>query len=302
MNEEKEPIILIIEDNKMFRDLAFNVFENTHRIMAKDATEGLKKFKEQTPDITLLDIGLPDKSGLDILPQMIEYNPESCIVMLTKSNIKKDVEQAKKSGAKGYISKPFTYNKVAECMQLYKQHKQELEKKSEEERFHKENTKEFIQEQEVETNKKIQTQQLKVQEALLQQEISKLSILFADDYPSNRFKAKQLFSKMGCKVQTAQSGKSAISLCKKNQFNIIFMDSNMDDVSGYYVTEQIRAFEKENNFKKSLIIGMPEYNDEIKDKLWKKSGMDNYITKPAKTYKVKDIIRGYIDNHLKEEN
>ena len=44
---------------------------------------------------------------------------------------------------------------------------------------------------------------------------------------------------------------------------------------------------------------MPEYSNEIEDKLWLQSDMDDYITKPAKIYKVKDIIRKYIEDNLK---
>jgi CheY-like chemotaxis protein len=302
MSREKEPLVLIVEDNKMFREMAFDVFDNTNRILAKDATEGLKKFKEQTPDITLLDIGLPDRSGLDILPEMIKYNPEAFIVMLTKSNMKKDVEQAKTSGAKGYISKPFSYKKVSECMDMYKKHKQELESKSEEERFHKEDTKEFIEEKEIEKNKNLNNEKKKQHDEIIQEEISKLSILFVDDYPSNRFKAEKLFSKMGCKIKVANSGKEALDFYKKNVFNIILIDSHMDDMSGYDVARQIRKYEKDSNIKRSLIIAMPEYSDEINEKMWLKADMDNYITKPAKVYKVKDILIKYIEDNLNDKS
>ncbi|MDA0782225.1 MAG: response regulator [Rickettsiales bacterium] len=299
MTKEKDPTVLIIEDNKMFRDLAFDVFDNTDRITAKDANEGLTKFKEQIPDITLLDIGLPDRSGLDILPEMVAYNPEAFIVMLTKSNIKKDVEQAKRLGAKGYISKPFTYKKVLDCMDMYKTFKAELEKKSENERFHRENTQEFFEEQEIENNKKIEEHKLKLYEDMIREQISNLSILFVDDYPSNRFKAKNVFAKMGCNIKTANNGEEAVEIYKQGNFNIIFMDSAMDDISGYTATKRIRKYEKENKLKRSLIIGMPEYSNEIEDKLWLQSDMDDYITKPAKIYKVKDIIRKYIEDNLK---
>ena len=290
MTENTEPLVLIVEDNKMFRDMAFNVFNKTERVMAKDASEGLQKFKEISPDITLLDIGLPDKSGLDILPEMIEYNPEAFIVMLTKSNLKKDVEQAKKSGAIGYISKPFSYNKVEECIELYKQHKKELEERQKE----KESTPNALEEQEKITKK----EEALIQDALYEQEVKKLTLLFVDDNYSNRYKAQKLLSQLGCKLDIAKNGAEAFDIYKRHHSNIILIDSIMDDISGYDVAKKIRNLEKKKKLKKSIIIAMPENNDEINDKLWQEAGMDTFITKPAKVYEVKEIIKKYIEDNL----
>lgn len=302
MNNSSEPVVLIIEDNKMFRDLAFNVFENTSRIMAEDAEEGLEKFKDYMPDITLLDIGLPGKSGLDILPEMIKYNPESFIVMLTKSNLEKDVIKAKSLGAIGYISKPFTYNKVAECMELYRIHKQELEEKDNEDELDIEQSEAFIEESQDILEQELHEQKPKDHDEIIEQEIKNLSLLFVDDYPSNRFKAQKLLSKMGCKVEIAESGQEAVDKFKKEHFNIILMDSNMKGMDGYEATKVIRKYEKEKKLKKSVIIGMPEHSIEIRENLWNKAGMDTYITKPAKVFKVKSILEEYIEENMKESN
>jgi len=297
MNKSSEPVVLIIEDNKMFRDLAFDVFESTNRIMAQDAEEGLEKFKDHMPDITLLDIGLPGKSGLEILPEMIKYNPESFVVMLTQSNLEKDVKKARSLGAIGYISKPFTYNKVAECMELYRLHKKDLEEKAAEERFNIEKSEEAqnIREEE------IKEQKIKDHDELIEDEIKNLSLLFVDDYPSNRFKAQKLLAKMGCRVDIAENGQEAVNKFKKEHYNIILMDSNMPKMNGYEATKSIRKYEKESKLKKSVIIGMPEHNIEIKENLWKEANMDSYITKPAKVYKVKAILKKYIEENIEQK-
>lgn len=116
---KKDLTVLVIEDNEMFRKLAIDMLSGYHVHSAINAKEGIEKFKKHTPDITFIDIGLPDMSGLEILNQIKAIDPHAFMVMLTASNLRQDVQDSLKSGARGYIVKPFSRQKIKESIDKY---------------------------------------------------------------------------------------------------------------------------------------------------------------------------------------
>jgi len=79
----------------------------------------MAKFQWENPDITFLDIKLPDGNGLDLLEQMKKINPNAYIVMVTGSQSPEDVEASKKHKVNGYILKPFNVKKVQEFVDRF---------------------------------------------------------------------------------------------------------------------------------------------------------------------------------------
>ncbi len=57
------------------------------------------------PDVTLLDIRLPGKDGLDVLAELMNANPDAKVIMLTTSEADNHVYEALKRGARGYVVK-----------------------------------------------------------------------------------------------------------------------------------------------------------------------------------------------------
>ena len=117
--ENKSLTILVIEDNEMFRRLALEMLSGHNSSSAKNAADGMSQFKRKSPDITFLDIGLPDKSGLEILKEMKEISQEAFVVMLTASNVKADVKKSVELGADGYIIKPFSRKQIKHYIDQY---------------------------------------------------------------------------------------------------------------------------------------------------------------------------------------
>ncbi|MCE3232145.1 MAG: response regulator receiver domain protein (CheY-like) [Rickettsiaceae bacterium] len=111
--------ILIIEDNQMFRSLAKEMLSGNNIIQAEDGHQGMNLYYTYKPDITFLDIGLPDQSGHGVLEKIMQANPQAFVVMLTASNLQKDVEEALKKGAKGYIIKPFSRKKIKDILDQF---------------------------------------------------------------------------------------------------------------------------------------------------------------------------------------
>lgn len=88
---------------------------------ATSAADGLEKCKELKPDLVILDLGLPDRDGLDVLldiknPEIVE-SPPAVIVLSVRKN-REAIETAKKRGADDYITKPFMVDDLLEVAEI----------------------------------------------------------------------------------------------------------------------------------------------------------------------------------------
>lgn len=111
--------ILLVEDSGIFRNITSEMLTGYDLVVAKDAAEGIKKFEECQPDIILLDIGLPDESGLSVMEKIRVKSKSVYIVIITASRLTDDIEKALKLGANGYIVKPFSKEKIMEVIDKY---------------------------------------------------------------------------------------------------------------------------------------------------------------------------------------
>jgi two-component system chemotaxis response regulator CheY len=109
--------ILIVDDTLFMRTLLKNIlFSGGHTITgeAADGEEGVAKYKEMKPDLVTMDIVMPKLNGIEALKAIKEFDPAAKIVMCTAVGQEQMVKLAIKSGAKGYIIKPFQAPKVLE--------------------------------------------------------------------------------------------------------------------------------------------------------------------------------------------
>jgi len=111
--------ILIIEDDKFLRELIVQklIKEGFEISEAVDGEEGMKKVKEEKPDLILLDLILPGIDGFEVLARMKEDPVLAAIPVIILSNLgqKEDVERGLKLGAVDYLIKAhFTPGEIIE--------------------------------------------------------------------------------------------------------------------------------------------------------------------------------------------
>lgn len=109
--------ILIVDDTLFMRTLLKNIlFSGGHAIVgeAGDGEEGVAKYKELKPDLVTMDIVMPKLNGIEALKAIKAIDPSARIVMCTAVGQEQMVKLAIKTGAKGYIIKPFQAPKVLE--------------------------------------------------------------------------------------------------------------------------------------------------------------------------------------------
>jgi len=111
MNEYK---ILIIDDEKLLRwSLNQNLTKSGYSVLeASTAEVGLKTFADEQPDIVLLDIHLPDLSGIDVLEKIKESNPNALVIMITAYGDIQTAVRTIKLGAYDFVEKPFNMDKL----------------------------------------------------------------------------------------------------------------------------------------------------------------------------------------------
>src|SRR5882757_641003 len=100
--------ILIIDDEAQIRKLLTITLESYgyQVTAATTAKEGLTLAATHPPDLVLLDIGLPDESGHDVLKHLREWYTKP-VIILSVQNTEEDIVRALDAGANDYLVKPF---------------------------------------------------------------------------------------------------------------------------------------------------------------------------------------------------
>jgi len=106
MNRE---CILIIDDEPQIRKLLRLTLDAEGYKIAEASTglEGIDQFTSVRPHLVLLDLGLPDKSGQEILKQIRSLSPVPIIILSVQNNDREKIE-ALDNGADDYLTKPFS--------------------------------------------------------------------------------------------------------------------------------------------------------------------------------------------------
>jgi len=100
--------ILIVDDEAELRMLLKSILEPDFTVTEAESAAALQKlFPQDAPDVVLLDLKLPDGSGLDLLPQIKKFWPDTEVIVLTGEATFEAAVQATKRGAFHFINKPF---------------------------------------------------------------------------------------------------------------------------------------------------------------------------------------------------
>ena len=100
--------VIIIDDHTLFREGLQRLLVR-HEIdvvsSVSNGEDGIKSIKKLEPDIVLLDLRMPNVNGIDVLKNIREHNKSLPVVMLTTSDDEKDLIEAFRNGASGYLLK-----------------------------------------------------------------------------------------------------------------------------------------------------------------------------------------------------
>jgi DNA-binding NarL/FixJ family response regulator len=101
--------VLIADDHRMFAEALQAILATDDRLevagQAGDGAEAVRLALNLRPDVILMDIAMPVMDGLQATKQIRKQWPSACVLMLTGSNSRTDVDRAREAGAAGYVTK-----------------------------------------------------------------------------------------------------------------------------------------------------------------------------------------------------
>src|SRR5579871_600839 len=108
MNKEVGPQIVVVEDEPHIRaSVRIALTSSGYRVLeAATATDGIRQVTTDPPDVVLLDLGLPDLDGLDVI-RLLRKSSSVPILVLSGSDEEVRKVAALDAGADDYLTKPF---------------------------------------------------------------------------------------------------------------------------------------------------------------------------------------------------
>lgn len=118
MNPKKK--ILICDDEEGIRESLKLILENDYDlIFAQNGDEAIQGMRTNRVDITILDIKMPKKDGLETLKELMRINPSSKVIIATGYKSVDIAKEAMNIGATDYIVKPFDREKITKVVKKY---------------------------------------------------------------------------------------------------------------------------------------------------------------------------------------
>jgi CheY-like chemotaxis protein len=124
VRESRQARILVIDDEDSVRDILSRMLKTKgHQVVvASDGEEGIERFRSESFDLVLTDLGMPKLSGWDVGKTIKGINPKIPIAMITGWGVELDREKMSESGIDLIVSKPFNLDRVihlvSEAMEL----------------------------------------------------------------------------------------------------------------------------------------------------------------------------------------
>jgi DNA-binding NarL/FixJ family response regulator len=112
--------VLSVDDHPLLREGIAAVINNQSDMslvaLATTGTEAVQRFREHRPDVTLMDLRLPDVSGIDAMMAIRAEFPDARVMMLTSFDGDVEIDRALRAGARGYVLKSLPPRELAEAI------------------------------------------------------------------------------------------------------------------------------------------------------------------------------------------
>jgi DNA-binding NarL/FixJ family response regulator len=112
--------ILVVDDHPLLREgiVALLVDQNNMRVVAQasNGREAIQQFRAHRPDVTLIDLQMPEMDGVDAITAIRGEFPDACFIVLTTYQGDVQILRALKAGARGYLLKNLLHKELLETI------------------------------------------------------------------------------------------------------------------------------------------------------------------------------------------
>jgi two-component system cell cycle response regulator len=287
-HKEKKGKVLIVDDAPDTLEIIQKLFhyEGYDVLIASTGEEGVKKFKEENPEVILMDINLPGIDGTEALRRIRTINPQQCVVILTAFATVENAIQALKEGASDFVKKPFENDHLIHIVnQCFEKHKTLREKENLEEEVRRLSITDDL------TglyNHRHFFKTLEAELARLKRQRTSLSLMMFD---LDNFKSyNDLYGHLEGDKVLKKIGEIVSHSIRNNvdsgyryggdEFAVLLIGASVDQATA--IAERIRSFIEQAEFQKktTVSIGLSEYRDPLDLEGFVKSADDAmYIAK-----------------------
>jgi DNA-binding NtrC family response regulator len=117
MAELRNRVLIVDDDSAIVAGLAALLEMDWEVLTASTGREALASFAEFSPDVVLLDVHLPDASGIELLHQLKMYSETTAVIMMSGAGTHEGVLETMKLGAETFLQKPFDFGTLSATLE-----------------------------------------------------------------------------------------------------------------------------------------------------------------------------------------
>ncbi|TLY28520.1 MAG: response regulator [Nitrospirae bacterium] len=110
--------VLAVDDDAKIRDLLDTLLRRKgHQVLTADhGQKGIDVFRRERPDITILDLKMPNMNGIEVLRKIREINPQAPVIILTGAGTETFEKQARDLGVTHFLEKGFSLHELGDAL------------------------------------------------------------------------------------------------------------------------------------------------------------------------------------------
>ncbi|WP_431125496.1 response regulator [Flagellimonas flava] len=261
--------VLIIEDDELNNQALQEMIKSKRldAVAAKNAKDARKLFKTEHPDLVVLDLGLPDIDGIELLSELKMQKKEVPVIVFTGRELtKKELKQIERHKDTSVVLKTTkSYDRLSEETELF-----------------------------MNMLNATQTdyQVLPPKEFGSEDIIKGKRILIVDDDMRNIYALETVLEEAEVVVTVATNGAEAVDEVKNGEFDAVLMDIMMPVMDGYEATQKIRAL----GHTKLPIIALTAKAMKGDREKCLEAGVSDYMSKPLDVEKLMSLLRVWLYN------
>jgi CheY-like chemotaxis protein len=239
--------ILIVDDDQMNCDLLQNVFtrQGCHVLSTISGREGLDLFRAHNPQVTLLDLRMPEMDGLTVLKEIRAIDPHAPVIILGGGATEPQEDQARALRASDFIRKGLSLDVLIEAVNRFS---------------------------------KLPVPSRTIQPLLVNGDIEQIdeSVLVIDDEPLLCDLLVRFLSLRGYRAVGVNNGHDALQVVQNRPPEAIVLDLIMPGMQGVEVLRALRDME----YSGGIIIMTGSHNEELLQEAWS-LGPQEILVKPV---------------------